>query len=139
MESVKIMLNEQLQERLSQIVLSNPQKSCEASKIKIRPILIKEQLFFQETTYIKEKVIHKNCSKELMIEELIEQMKDSFRQLSLESETHSITVLVSKKGTVTIIQHIIKHNENTNLVKKYPNISLAFGCKFYGCVCNRRK
>lgn len=114
MESVKIMLNEQLQERLSQIVLSNPQKSCEASKIKIRPILIKEQLFFQETTYIKEKVIHKNCSKELMIEEIIEQMKDSFRQLSLESETHSITVLVSKKGTVTMVSK--KKNSPQNKV-----------------------
>lgn len=109
MERLKNILEEQLNENLSQIVISNPRRMSLAQKIKIRPVLLKEQLNFQVTEYKGKQVFHENMEKQAVAAYVIEQMENFFGQMVLESATKTVNVLVSKKGTVTIKQKVQKN------------------------------
>ncbi len=104
MERLKNILEEQLTSALSQAVISNPRRAALAQKVKIRPVLLKEQLYFQVTEYRGKQVFHENLEKEAAKDYILDQMEHFFGQMSLESATKTVHVLVSKKGTVTIKQ-----------------------------------
>ena len=109
MERLKNILEEQLTENLDQIIISNPRRMALAQKVKIRPVLLKEQLNFQVTEYKGKQVFHENYEKQEAIAYIIEQMENFFGQMVLESTTKTVNVLVSKKGTVTIKQKAQKN------------------------------
>ena len=48
------------------------------------------------------KVFHENLKKKETVSRILEWMRDSFRQLQLESGLGMASVLVSKKGKITI-------------------------------------
>ena len=104
MERLKVILEEQLNEQLSQIIISNPRRAALAQKVKIRPVLLKDVLNFQVTEYKGKQVFHENIDKEQAIKYITEQLEQFFGQMVLESTTKTVNVLVSKKGTVTIKQ-----------------------------------
>ena len=108
MERLSNILEEQLTEGLSQIIISNPRRAALAQKVKIRPVLLKEVLHFQVTEYKGKQVFHENLEKEAAVSYIIEQLKNFFGQMVLESTTKTVNVLVSKKGTVTIKQKVQK-------------------------------
>ena len=109
MERLKNILEEQLSEELSQIIISNPRRAALAQKIKIRPVLLKDELNFQITEYKGKQVFHENLKKEDTSEYIINQMENFFGQMVLESRTKTVNMLVSKKGTVTIKQKAQKN------------------------------
>lgn len=84
------------------MVLSNTKDAERASKVKIRPLLMKGSLVFQETLYRGTQVFHSNHSKEEMQERLLGYMSDCFRQAQMSNAKEEITVLVSKKGGLTV-------------------------------------
>ena len=51
MEELKILLQKILNKDLQQIILSNSRHPEQTQKVKIRPVLIREELLFQETAY----------------------------------------------------------------------------------------
>ncbi len=106
-----------LNEKLIQIILSNTREADRAVKAKIRPVLIKGELFFQETLYRGTQVFHANFNREEMAERLEEYMESLFRQAQVSCETEDISVLVSKKGTVTIKR---KKKDVTQEAEKLP-------------------
>ena len=109
MERLKNILEEQLNKELSQIIISNPRRAALAQKVKIRPVLLKDQLNFQVTEYKGKQVFHENLEKQATIVYITEQMEKFFGQMVLESATKTVNVLVSKKGTVTIKQKAQKN------------------------------
>ena len=109
MERLKNILEEQLNTELSQIIISNPRRAALAQKVKIRPVLLKDQLNFQVTEYKGKQVFHENLEKQTAIVYITEQMEKFFGQMVLESATKTVNVLVSKKGTVTIKQKAQKN------------------------------
>ncbi|MBO5159908.1 MAG: SAM-dependent methyltransferase [Lachnospiraceae bacterium] len=104
MERLKNILEEQLTADLSQIIISNPRRAALAQKVKIRPVLLKEELNFQVTEYKGKQVFHENLKKQEASDYIADQMENFFGQMVLESTTKIVNVLVSKKGTVTIKQ-----------------------------------
>lgn len=102
MERLKNLLYDGINENLYQIILSNPQNRERAEKIKIRPVMVKDKLLFQETIYAGTKVFHENFPKEDLITRLLENFRYHFKQGELENKELKGTVLVSKKGTVTV-------------------------------------
>ena len=52
MEQLKKILNDGINDNLYQIILSNPRKTGGVEKVKIRPVLVKGKLEFQETSYV---------------------------------------------------------------------------------------
>jgi len=109
MERLKNILEEQLTAELSQIIISNPRRAALAQKIKIRPVLLKEELNFQITEYKGKQVFHENLKKEEALTYIVDQMENFFGQMVLESSSKTVNMLVSKKGTVTIKQKVQKN------------------------------
>lgn len=100
--TLKELLSQILNKDLGQIILSNSQDKEYAAKIKIRPVLIKGELLFQETLYRGTQVFHENFSAEnmgLRIEKLLE---ETFKQGDFQGISIQANVLVSKKGKMTI-------------------------------------
>lgn len=124
MEQLRNLLYDGINENLYQMILSNPQDRRYAEKIKIRPVLMKDKLLFQETTYAGEKVFHENFLKEELVERLMENFRLHFKQGELENKEFRGTVLVSKKGKITIKikRNVLQDKEidlSHNRVKKY--------------------
>lgn len=81
---------------------SNPCNKEKIQKLRIRPVLRKEELLYQEERYVGTKVYHQNLRPDGIPDLLVGAMTEDFRQLELETERHKVTVLVSKKGKVTV-------------------------------------
>lgn len=84
-------------------ILISGQRSAEApAKVRIRPVQLRGELYFQcqETRGTKE--FHRNLTKEELIGQVQAWMEKDFRQLQLESANGLGTVLVSKKGKMTV-------------------------------------
>ena len=90
-----------LNENLEQIVFSNARKKEDCFKVKIRPILVKGELLFQETSYKGTQVFHKNNSAEEMLSKIREYLNGAFGQIQVETLDGSMVILVSKKGKIS--------------------------------------
>ncbi|MCM1190261.1 MAG: SAM-dependent methyltransferase [bacterium] len=102
MKEYREIFQQVLNEELIQIVLSNTRDPSRAVKAKIRPVYIREELVFQETLYRGTQVFHSNFGREQMAERLEDFMENLFRQAQIGCETEEITVLMGKRGTVTV-------------------------------------
>lgn len=115
MVSVKELCEEQLGCQLYQIIISNPKGKKEISKVKIRPIMIKEELFFQFSEWIGNQIFHVNLKKDKAIEKIVKYLEEDFCQLEMSSTALYATVLVSKKGKVTIKRKKVSSEMKINL------------------------
>ena len=95
-------LTDFLNERLIQVTASGQAEKNDFLKAKIRPVLAKGALHFQAEEFIGKQAFHKNLTAEEAVDYLQGLMETSFRQLQLEARDKSGTVLVSKKGKVTV-------------------------------------
>ena len=91
-----------INDRLLQVVLSNAVCKEECSKIKVRPIVIKGELMFQQTKYCGTKVLHDNYQEHEIKEKLLVSVAHDFKQAEFTATEGSAIVLVSKKGKMTI-------------------------------------
>jgi SAM-dependent methyltransferase len=126
MEEIRKILAESLNIDLIGATLSNPRKKEEAVKVKVRPVLIKDVLFFQCETHKNNQVFHENYGYEQACSVLAEEM-ELFRQMQIDTKTFQYTVLVSKKGKVTVQkkrakgerkQGELSHNRTKNYILK---------------------
>lgn len=102
MEELYKLLQESLNERLYQITAGGPRKKDGAVRLKLRPVMIKDELCFQMESYRGNQVFHHNVSAAEAMEEMGKAMEDSFRQLDVETMDFQAVALVSKKGKITI-------------------------------------
>ena len=102
MNKVRELCKEQLGDELYQIIISNPKGKKEIEKVKVRPAIIKKDLIYQISEWRNKQIFHKNMEKDQAIEKIIEYMEQDFSQMELTSKTLHATVLVSKKGKVTL-------------------------------------
>lgn len=107
---MKELLAQILNKDLVQIILSNSRNVEYASKIKIRPVLIKGELLFQETLYRGTQVFHENLGMDDMSERIEKLLEETFRQGDFQGTSLSATVLVSKKGKMTIKTRQMQRN-----------------------------
>lgn len=107
MDELKELLMQCLNDELIQIIMSNTKNSSLASKVKVRPVLIKEQLLFQETTYRGTQVFHENFQMEEILNRTMQNMQELFKQAQIQTAKLKASVLVSKKGKMTIKKHSV--------------------------------
>lgn len=100
--TLKELLSQILNKDLVQVILSNSQDKEYAAKIKIRPVLIKGELLFQETLYRGSQVFHENFSGEDMGVRIEKLLEETFKQGEFQGTFMQANVLVSKKGKMTI-------------------------------------
>ena len=101
METIKKLLSDILNIEFVQAVLSNPRKKEGILKAKVRPIEKKGNLFFQLESFTKTQAFHENLDPISARDRLLEYMEE-FRQMQASTVHMNYTVLVSKKGKVTI-------------------------------------
>lgn len=80
----------------------NKAASDAPSKVKVRPVLIKENLEFQVSSYIGTKVFHKNYSAEEVRAVITDYLDNDFKQAQFSMTDAAATVLAGKNGNKTV-------------------------------------
>ncbi|MEG0721868.1 MAG: SAM-dependent methyltransferase, partial [Lachnospiraceae bacterium] len=101
MEQFKKLIEDSFNIDFRKAIFSNPRKKESAIKVKVRPILKKEVLFFQCERFENQQVFHENLEADQAKQSMLGYMEE-FKQLQLETKEALYTVMVSKKGKVTI-------------------------------------
>ena len=96
-------LEEQINEGLKQAVLSNRRAGEGPTKVRIRPVALKGDIFYQASSTEGTKVFHKNYRREEAVDFLEDTLQREFGQLQAVGRELDGTVLVSKKGKVTVL------------------------------------
>lgn len=82
-------------------VISNPREKDGIIKVKVRPLRKKDKLLFQFESFTAKQAFHKNLEREESREQFLE-YAGQFRQIQIETTGEEYTVLISKKGKVTV-------------------------------------
>lgn len=120
------LFNQFINKDLIDVIISNPKsKSEEASKIKVRPVLLKDTLSYQVTKYIGNQVFHENYQELPLRNVMTEWITNQYKQAQFTAKNKTASVLSGKKGNLTIkcknnaisnrIQAPLAHNRS----KKY--------------------
>lgn len=115
METLRKLLEDSLTDSLIRLIISNPKQKDGVLKIKVRPIMLRNELHFQMESFTKTQAFQKNYMQCEAVEALSEQM-EVFKQMQIETVEFLYTVLVSKKGKVTIQ----KKKQKVEVVKQKP-------------------
>ena len=107
MNELSKLLQENLNIEFISATLSNPKNKDGVQKVKVRPILKKDVLYFQLESFQNNQAFHENVEEKKACEILLEYM-GNMRQMQMETQRADYTVLVSKKGKVTIKSKIKK-------------------------------
>jgi SAM-dependent methyltransferase len=106
MTQLQSILDKYLDINLHQIILSGAKDKQGISKVRIRPVFIREKLQFQCTKTVGPKEFHENNGRAETMRLVSEWMEEAFKQLQLDSEKGTVSVLVSKKGKMTLKEKI---------------------------------
>lgn len=123
MENIKKLLCKTLNIDFIQAILSNPRTKEGIIKVKVRPVMMKDRLFLQLESFSKTQAFHENLEPEAAVERIVDYMKE-FKQMQMATKDTDYTILVSKKGKVTIQKKAVKTSRNVkiqahNRSKKY--------------------
>ncbi|MBR3645649.1 MAG: SAM-dependent methyltransferase [Lachnospiraceae bacterium] len=103
MDDLTKVLDKELDNNLIKVIISGKRnQSVTADKVKIRPVIIKDNIEFQVTEYVGKKVLHTNYDKPNTVEYIKNNLTDNFKQCQIETTCKDVAVLVSKKGKVNI-------------------------------------
>lgn len=105
------LISNSINNQLVRMSFSKPVKGCEITRIKVRPVIIKDAYKFQvtktvgskETNTVKE--IHENMSYEELAKYLPGIFPNCFKQALIESKSSGYTLLAGKKNNVTVIEN----------------------------------
>lgn len=121
MQKVRQLLLDRLNEDMLRAAVSNGRKKQLPRKIVFRPFLERDHLMFQREEYRGQQVFHKNMDKETAVEQICTYLAGDYKQLDLQCQDRSFSVLVSKKGKSSIKeqrQQMIKKIELSHNRKK---------------------
>ena len=117
MKTIDEYLEEQINEQLCQAILSGS-RGDGPSKVKIRPVEIRGKVVYQASETVGTKVLHKNYSREELISYLKAGLQHDFSQLQASGMALDGTILVSKKGKMTIRPDVIPKMEKVWLSER---------------------
>lgn len=102
MKNLNDFLDKLINKQLIQAVLSGQREKEGAARVKIRPVELKGEIWYQASAFEGTKVLHSNYTREGICEYLEKSLGGSFSQLQVQGAEIDGTVLVSKKGRMTI-------------------------------------
>ena len=94
-------LAELLDGSLERLICSNPRSREHFIKMSVRPLLIKGALKFHVEEFTEKQAFQKNLEKEAVLDYVIEQLEQLYRNAEVSSAAGTMNVLISKKGAVT--------------------------------------
>lgn len=102
MEEIRTLCEECIGENLYQIIISKAKNPDSFSRVKVRPLLMKGELMYQVSEIHGTQIFHINLQKEELIDRLTEYLSKDFLQAEISTSSLQATVLISKKGRITI-------------------------------------
>ena len=102
MNQIEELLKRVLTSLLVDMVISGAIGGGDFIKIKVRPVMIRDSLYFQVSRYTDKQVFHENMTAEDALETLSGWILHDFRQAQIRMQDEMVTVLVSKKGKATV-------------------------------------
>lgn len=101
MEEIRQLLQAVLNIDFIRAVISNPRGKEGITRVKVRPLEKKGKLLFQFESFTEKQAFHRNLEKEEAQEQFLA-YAEQFRQMQIETVEEEYTVLISKKGKVTV-------------------------------------
>lgn len=101
MEEIRQLLQAVLNIDFIRAVISNPRGKEGIIRVKVRPLEKKGKLLFQFESFTEKQAFHRNLEKEEAQEQFLA-YAEQFRQMQIETVEEEYTVLISKKGKVTV-------------------------------------
>lgn len=115
MEQLKNAFLQSINEQLLLVIISNPRKKDGVTKIKIRPLLMKGNICYQEESFTNNQAFHKNITEEELISNIDDYAKD-FKQIEIKSAKNDYICLVSKKLKVNVkVKKNMTTDESVNM------------------------
>ena len=114
-----------LKEEIIRISLGKRKKNSQNNytKLKIRPVLIKNIEYYQVESFIKEKVFHTNIKKEDISEYVISQLINNLKEMYIFTTNHDYSIFINKDNKISIKKKTssIKKtiNKSHNIIKNY--------------------
>lgn len=102
MDELKKLLEQVLSEDLRMMILSGAKTKESYLRVRIRPVNHRGALAFQAAAWDGKKEFHTNYGKEEMKDAIVRWMEQDYRQLQAETVAETASVLVSKKGKITV-------------------------------------
>jgi len=91
-----------IENQVISIIISNSSNKDKITKIKIRPIMLKDKLHYQVSEYIGNQIFHSNYLQEELLDLLPGWFEGVFHQAEIVTKKGNAIVLISKKGKVTV-------------------------------------
>lgn len=115
MEQLKNAFLQSINEQLLLVIISSPRKKDGVTKIKIRPLLMKGNICYQEESFMNNQAFHKNITEEELISNIDDYAKD-FKQIEIKSAKNDYICLVSKKLKVNVkVKKNMTTDESVNM------------------------
>ena len=115
MEQLKNAFLQSINEQLLLVIISNPRKKDGVTKIKIRPLLMKGNICYQEESFMNNQAFHKNITEEELISNIDDYAK-KFKQIEIKSAKNDYICLVSKKLKVNVkVKKNMTTDESVNM------------------------
>ena len=112
MEKIRCLFQKTVDEDFIQAVLSNPSFKESILKIKVRPVEMKGNRLFQFESFTKTQAFHENLGANEAVGRLCGYMEE-FRQAQISVRGMEYTVLVSKKGKVTVKSRVVGEEQKS--------------------------
>ena len=92
-----------INDKLIDMVISGQKNKCEekAVKVRIRPVILKNEIEYQVSEFVGRKVLHSNHSADDVKKKIISYMTEDFKQAQINMTDASATILSSKSKTLT--------------------------------------
>lgn len=101
-ERLKEKLPNYLNVNLKEMIVSNARKKDGITKVKVRPVLLKNELLFQVNSFKGKQVFHENVEAQVLTDKSVKWLAEDFGQLEVHHEKGTMICLTNKKGTLTI-------------------------------------
>ena len=100
------------------IIISNSSNKDKITKIKIRPVMLKDRLHYQVSEYIGNQIFHANYIQEELLNLLPNWFEGLFHQAEIVTKKGNVILLISKKGKVTVTNKMNKKQVTTDAVNQ---------------------
>lgn len=101
-EKLREKLNQYINVDLKEIIISNARNKENITKIKVRPVMLKNDLVYQVSSFKGKQVFHENVEAEVLADKCEKWLKNDFGQMEVHHKQGTLICLTNKKGTLTV-------------------------------------
>lgn len=113
-EELRRLLQDTVNDGLYRIIISNARDKERGFKVTIRPVMLKQELCFQETLYKGTQVFHGNYKETEQIDRIEKYLQQDFKQCEIEHTKEKAVVLISKKGAIKVKRKVVRAADEIN-------------------------